>query len=103
MRHAVGACLLPLLAWLVPNWRLLSLMGCGSAVLMLFVLPQIPESPRCEIMCRCRHPGTYFAKLRLLTFSTVLVHFLLPQAPESPRCDTIVRTVKFRDLVRNAG
>lgn len=43
---ATGVCLLPLLAWLVPDWRHLLLLCGASTLIMLPIAPIIPESPR---------------------------------------------------------
>lgn len=42
-----GACLLPLMAWLLPGWRALTLVTSALVALVLCtVVPSVPESPR---------------------------------------------------------
>jgi MFS transporter, OCT family, solute carrier family 22 (organic cation transporter), member 4/5 len=49
----LGACLLPLLAWSVPNWRQQAV-ACGATLLAMAPLfPFIPESPR-WLLCQVR-------------------------------------------------
>eukprot|EP00873_Tetraselmis_striata_P023305 jgi/Tetstr1/443569/TSEL_031570.t1 len=47
---AVGCFVLPFLAYKVPNWRAISLLCGGSAILYLLVLPYLPESPRWHLI-----------------------------------------------------
>lgn len=44
---AAGACALPLLAWLLPGWRALTLVISALVALVICtVVPSMPESPR---------------------------------------------------------
>eukprot|EP00191_Tetraselmis_sp_GSL018_P009447 CAMPEP_0177600314 /NCGR_PEP_ID=MMETSP0419_2-20121207/13552_1 /TAXON_ID=582737 /ORGANISM="Tetraselmis sp., Strain GSL018" /LENGTH=670 /DNA_ID=CAMNT_0019093289 /DNA_START=328 /DNA_END=2340 /DNA_ORIENTATION=+ len=43
---AIGATILPAVAFFVPNWRTLSFITGGCSILYILVLPSLPESPR---------------------------------------------------------
>jgi len=47
---AAGCMILPILAYKVPNWRMLSLLSGGSVLLYLMMMPYIPESPRWQLI-----------------------------------------------------